>query len=201
MRSLPVKQRPRIHLLQAGGVVFAACFILTQPVAAGLAHEIIELVGLGLVILCIAGRAWSILYVGSNKNQKLITTGPYSITRNPLYLFSTLGAVGVGLMFGSITTTIGLGLLAYGILVVTANKEAAHLRMAFGSRYEAYAHRTPFFWPKPSLFRDTPEVVFSPKALKRTVTDGLMLLLFFPLSETIEQLQIDGTLPILMRVF
>jgi hypothetical protein len=166
----------------------------------GLTHEVIELVGLGLAIV-FAGRAWSILYIGSNKNRELITTGPYSIARNPLYLFSTIGAVGIGLMFGSVAAAIGLGLLTYAVFVVTANKEAEYLRTIFGSRYDAYARQTPFFWPKMSRYRDAPEVAFSPQALKRTLTDGVLLLLTFPAIEAIEHLQTDGTLPILMRVF
>ena len=115
MRLMPVNQRARIHLLQAGCVVLAAAFMLTQPVFVGRAHELIEMTGIGLVIICIAGRMWSCLYIGSRKNRELVTTGPYSITRNPLYLFSTIGAAGIGLMFGSIAATLGLGLLAYGI--------------------------------------------------------------------------------------
>jgi protein-S-isoprenylcysteine O-methyltransferase Ste14 len=198
---MPVNQRARIHLLQAGGVVLAAAIMLTQPLFVGRAHELIEMTGVGLVIICIGGRLWSSLYIGSRKNRELVTTGPYSISRNPLYLFSTIGAAGIGLMFGSIAATLGLGLLAYGIFVVTANKEASHLQTIFGSRYDAYARRTPLFWPKPSLYRDTSEVEFAPKALKRTFVDGLIFLAVFPAIEAIEHLQADGILPILLRVF
>jgi protein-S-isoprenylcysteine O-methyltransferase Ste14 len=198
---MPVNQRARIHLLQAGCVVLAAAFMLTQPVLVGRAHELIEMTGIGLVIICIAGRMWSCLYIGSRKNRELVTTGPYSITRNPLYLFSTIGAAGIGLMFGSIAATLGLGLLAYGIFVVTANKEASHLQAIFGSQYDAYARQTPLFWPKPSLYRDKAEVGFSPKALRRTFVDGLLFLAVFPVMEAIEHLQADGVLPIMLRVF
>ena len=145
MRSLPVKQRPRIHLLQAGGVLIATAILLTQPLLAGQTHEFIEMAGLGLVLVCIAGRMWSALYIGSKKNRELVTAGPYSITRNPLYLFSTVGAVGVGLMFGSVAAALGLGLVAYFILIATANKESEHLRTLFGPRYEDYASATPLF--------------------------------------------------------
>ncbi|MEX2166820.1 MAG: isoprenylcysteine carboxylmethyltransferase family protein [Methyloceanibacter sp.] len=200
MRVLPVKQRTRIHAFQAGGILLATVFLLTQPVLVGQAHELLEMTGLGLVAICVAGRVWSSLYIGSRKNRVLVTSGPYSITRNPLYLFSTIGAVGIGLIFGSIAAALGLGLLAYGVFMVTATKEAEHLSAIFGSRYDAYARQTPLFWPNVFHYRDLPEVAFSPKALRRTFVDGLLFLAAFPAIEAIEHLQTDGTLPILMRV-
>ena len=200
MRSLPVRQRPRIHLLQAGGVLLTAAILFTQALLAGHAHEFIELAGLGLVVVCIAGRMWSAVYIGSKKNRELVTAGPYSITRNPLYLFSTVGAVGVGLMFGSVAAALGLGLVVYFILIATANKESEHLRTLFGARYEDFARVTPLFWPNVVLYRDVPELVFSPDALRRTFADGLLFLAAFPAVEAIEHLHESGVLPTLTRV-
>jgi protein-S-isoprenylcysteine O-methyltransferase Ste14 len=200
MSFSPVHQRTRIHVLQAAGVLIAAAILLTQPMITGPIHEFVELTGIALVILCIAGRVWSSLYIGSKKNRELVTAGPYSITRNPLYLFSTIGAVGIGMMFGSVVASVGLGLLAYGVLITTAHREAEDLRTIFGARYEAYARETPLFWPKLSLYRDTEEIAFSPKALRRTFVDGLLFLAAFPIIEAIEHLQADGFLPVLARI-
>jgi protein-S-isoprenylcysteine O-methyltransferase Ste14 len=200
MSFSPVHQRTRIHVLQAAGALIAAAILLTQPLLTGAVHEFVELAGIGLVILCIAGRVWSSLYIGSKKNRELVTAGPYSITRNPLYLFSTVGAVGIGMMFGSLVASVVLGLLAYGVLITTAHREAEDLGKIFGSRYAAYSSETPLFWPKLSLYRDTDEIAFSPKALRRTFIDGLLFLAAFPLIEAVEHLQTDGVLPILARI-
>ena len=200
MTSLPVHQRTRIHVLQAAGVFIASAILLTQPLVTGPVHQFVELTGVALVILCIAGRVWSSLYIGAKKNRELVTSGPYSITRNPLYLFSTIGAVGIGLMFGSVVAAAGLGLVAHGVLVGTAKREAEHLRTIFGPRYEAYSRETPLFWPKLSLYRDPEEIAFSPKALRRTFVDGLLFLAAFPIIEGVEHLQADGVLPILARI-
>ncbi len=55
------------------------------------------LVGCVLVGAATVGRLWCALYIAGYKTDKLITSGPYSMCRNPLYFFSLLGGVGVGL--------------------------------------------------------------------------------------------------------
>nr|WP_274709177.1 isoprenylcysteine carboxylmethyltransferase family protein [Nitratireductor luteus] len=156
--------------------------------------------GLGLILVCVGGRMWSILYVGSRKNRQLVTAGPYSMTRNPLYLFSTIGAAGVGLIYGSVIAALLLGLLAFTVFTITAAKESEHLRTLFGAEYASYAASTPMFWPKLSQYRELPEAVFSPTALKRTFLDGLFFVAAFPALEGIEHLQHTGFLPTIMRM-
>ncbi len=201
MKITPVDQRTRIRILQAGGLVLASLMLLAHPLIGGEAHEAIELAGVALVLVCIAGRMWSILYIGSRKNRDLVTGGPYSMTRNPLYFFSTLGAAGVGLMLGSFVAAGVLGLAAWLVLGITAAREADYLRSLFADRYDDYAHRTPMFWPAPSLYREPEEGVFSPAALRRTFLDGVLFLLAFPLIEMVEHLQEAGRLPVLYTLF
>ena len=200
MRLEPVRQRTRIHTIQAGALAAVPIFFLAQPAWQGTAHEFIEIAGIVLVFACIVGRMWSILYVGSKKNKELVTSGPYSMTRNPLYFFSCIGAVGVGLMYGSVVVALALGLIAYGVLAATAAKEADYLRTMFGPAYEAYSRRTPIFWPKSQLYEDAQEVYFSPKALRKTLLDGILFLAAFPIIETLEYLHASGTLPILFHL-
>jgi protein-S-isoprenylcysteine O-methyltransferase Ste14 len=88
MTTQRLRQRPRIHLFQAGSVLVLATVLLTQPMLTGRIHEFLEMAGVSLALLCVAGRMWSSLYIGSRKNRELVTAGPYSITRNPLYFFS-----------------------------------------------------------------------------------------------------------------
>ncbi|HEY9212134.1 MAG TPA: isoprenylcysteine carboxylmethyltransferase family protein, partial [Ancylobacter sp.] len=46
--------------------------------------------GLCLIMAAVIGRLWATLYIGGRKNASLVTAGPYSITRNPLYCFSII---------------------------------------------------------------------------------------------------------------
>lgn len=198
MSDLPVNQRKRIRILQLGGLLLLAPLLFLQP---ALASEAVRALGITLVLFCVAGRMWSVLYVGSRKNVELVTAGPYSMTRNPLYFFSTLGAVGIGLCIGSVVVAFALGLAVYLVLRATAAREAGYLGKLFGSSYEGYARRTPMFWPNPSLYSENAEVTFSPKALRRTFLDGLVFLCAIPLIRAVELLQAEGYLPILVRLF
>lgn len=200
MQTLPINQRTRIRLLQAGGVLLAALALFAAPAIGDEAHETIELAGVGLVLACIAGRMWSILYIGARKNSDLVTAGPYSMTRNPLYFFSTVGMAGIGLMLGSFVMAAALAVVAWLALGYTASREAGYLRALFGTAYDDYARVTPMFWPKPSLYREPQQASFSPQALRRTFLDGLLFLLVFPLVELVEHAQAAGYLPVLLTL-
>lgn len=201
MRTVPVNQRLRIRALQAGAVLVAILVLFVRPVIGGVAHEVIQMVGLALVLVCVGGRLWSILYIGARKNAELVTGGPYSMMRNPLYFFSTVGAVGVGLMLGSFIVTAVLALGAYFVLGATARGEADYLRSMFGQTFDDYARDTPMFWPRPSLYREPKQASFSPQALRRNFLDGLYFLLLYPVIELIQYAQEAGHLPVLFTLF
>ncbi|WP_442581577.1 methyltransferase family protein [Mesorhizobium sp. ASY16-5R] len=201
MTHPPANQKNRIRLLQAGALLSTAPILVAAPAFSGDGSDTIEKIGVALVLLCVVGRMWSILYIGSRKNRDLVTVGPYSMTRNPLYFFSVVGAMGIGLFIGSLVVTLVLGLAAYLVLVVTAGKEARHLETLFGDRYRSYASRTPVFWPRPSLYREPDEVAFSPSALRRTFLDGLLFISALPAVEMMEYLKENaGYLPMLFNL-
>lgn len=157
--------------------------------------ETFEVLGFLGLFVCVLGRLWSILYSGNRKNRELVTSGPYSVTRNPLYLFSVVGAFSIGLLFGSVVLSI---LVGGGTLVVfwqVAKGEARHLRQLFGTAYDAYAAVTPLFWPDFRLYREAPSPVFSPSALRRTVMDTAWFLVAIPAVELIEFLRNVGVMP------
>jgi protein-S-isoprenylcysteine O-methyltransferase Ste14 len=205
-RKPPAKafnQKKRLLVVQVGALLAAASLLFVEPAlresTAG--HEIVETVGFAFVLACVGGRLWSILYVGGRKNSELVSVGPFSVTRNPLYFFSTMGAVGTGLMFGSIFVAMALGVMSFIIFRVTALKEAEFLAGKFGATYQAYALRTPRFWPNPFLYRDQTEWNFSPAALKRTFFDGLYFLALFPVIEFLEHLRAVGILPAFFAIY
>ena len=85
-------------IIAAIGIAVVAVTASAAPSGAAV-HELIEWIGIVLIVICILGRTWSSLYIGGRKIDEFVQTGPYSIMRNPLYFFSCVGAVGVGMQF------------------------------------------------------------------------------------------------------
>lgn len=198
----PFVQRKRIRVIQIGALLVVSLVLFSQPKFNGpVTHEIVETIGFGFILACVFGRLWSILYIGGIKNRRLATKGPYSITRNPLYFFSTVGAFGIGLVIGSVIYAVLLAALSYLVFRVTARKEADYLRSQFKSEYEAYENRTPLFWPRPSLYVEGHGLEFSPNALKRTFFDALLFIALFPILEMIEYFQETGVLSVLFQAW
>lgn len=164
-------------------------------------HETYERVGLLLIVVCIVGRTWCSLYIGGRKKKELVAIGPYSIMRNPLYTFSFLGAFGVGLQFGAITTGILTFVMAWGVFSFIVMREEAFLKQQFGSSYEDYLARVPRFFPKPSLWVSLETIEVQPKLVWRTFTDALVFLISIPLLEFVEHWQEAGMIPIYFYLY
>jgi len=166
----------------------------------GAFHEGVEAFGLGAMVIAIVGRAWCSLYIGGRKKAEIVDTGPYSISRNPLYLFSYIGAFGVGAQTGSVT--MGLLFLAIAMIVFyfTVGREEAWLLDAFGEPYAAYMRRTPRFGPDFSKWKDEETLSVRPEFFLATIRDGLVMLLAIPIFEAIEKLQDMGVLKALLHL-
>ncbi|MEJ6784119.1 isoprenylcysteine carboxylmethyltransferase family protein [Aminobacter sp. Piv2-1] len=163
-------------------------------------HEVVEMLGILMIFLGVVGRLWCTLYIGGRKSDEVVTGGPYSMTRNPLYVFSTLAAAGVGAQMGSIVATIGFALLCAGAFHVVIRREERYLASEFGAEYQNYLARVPRFWPNPSLYREGDTGSFRPKLLLNTLLDGLVFLVALPVFELIDHAQITGALPVLFRL-
>jgi len=196
-------QTIRLRVVQIVVVLALLIILLSYPAWPddSVVAEMAELIGITLLFTCILGRLWSILYSGGRKNADLVMEGPYSITRNPLYLFSILGAVGIGLMFISLVLAAILGGSAALVFYVTAQGEATVLRSKFGETYDTYAHRVPFFWPNWTLYQEIQDATFNPKVLKRTFLDAMYFLAVLPLVEFIEWLRAGGMMPDLFAIY
>jgi protein-S-isoprenylcysteine O-methyltransferase Ste14 len=191
----PFFQRRRIVGLWIATTTFLILVFLARPLYAGTAlHELFENIGVIFVIAGVLGRLWSTLYIGRRKNRDLIMTGPYSMTRNPLYVSSMLAILGVSLMIGSILITAVFVPIFFFLFTHAARRESEYLRSKFGSAYDDYAARTPFFMPNPVLMKLDTEVTFRTSALTIAFRDCLFLLALIPLSELLEFLHNEGYL-------
>jgi protein-S-isoprenylcysteine O-methyltransferase Ste14 len=163
-------------------------------------HERVEVIGLVAIVLSIVGRAWCSLYIGGRKKSEIVDRGPYSITRNPLYVFSYIGAFGIGAQSGSATIGFAFVLAAMVVFYMTVKREEAFLEREFGAVYAAYKARTPRFWPRFSLWRDEEQLSIRPALFVTTILDGLIFLLAIPVFELIDVGQASGWLQVMAHL-
>lgn len=187
----------RINLLRLSFVIAVPLLLFSKSAwdTGSWLSETVDMIGLFLIITAVLGRFWAIIYIGGRKSNLVFQDGPYSIARHPLYLFSTIGTVGFGLMMGSVVLTILLAGITFLILNATAEKEEHFLRETFGGDYDEYAARVPRIIPKFSLFKTEKTSTFSIAALRNNMFDSLVFLGFIPLSEALEALKRLDVLP------
>jgi protein-S-isoprenylcysteine O-methyltransferase Ste14 len=178
------------------GVVIFAVTNSRYP-SGGTIHEMIEWIGIVLIVVCILGRTWASLYIGGRKIDELVTIGPYSTMRNPLYFFTFLGAAGVGAQIGSIVVALACGLIAYVVFHIVVLQEEKLLVERYGDAYKAYMARVPRFFPNPALWKDEPTLTIRPPRVLMTFADALVFLLAVPMAEGFEHLQDIGVFPVL----
>ncbi len=81
------------------------------------------------------------------KDEELATTGPYAVTRNPLYFGSAFLAAGFIIAGDSLWAGLIVGLYFAVFYYAVIRNEEADLRKRFGAAFDAYAARTPLFFP------------------------------------------------------
>ncbi|UXN07928.1 methyltransferase family protein [Bartonella sp. HY761] len=180
-------------------LIFALLFIRSSWY--GHMHEYIEAFGLSFIVFAIIGRLWCTLYIGGRKSAEIVAIGPYSMSRNPLYVFSTIGAIGIGAQTGSLILALVMGLLCYLAFLRVILVEEKFLQGNFGAPYQQYCQKVPRFFPKFSLFQDAIELTVKPDRLYRTFGDGLVFFIAYPVFEFIEYLQDSQILPVLFYMY
>ena len=196
-------QRKRKQVVRAGIALWVLLLLVTESrwrVPAPHLYALIEKVGLALILVCIVGRTWCTLYIGGHKKRELVTEGPYSVVRNPLYFFTSIGAVGIGAQSGSVVIALLAAAASLGTFYAVVRREETFLAEAFPADFAAYAARVPRFWPRFSAWREAGELLVKPHLVRRTFLDACLFLLAVPLTDLIEWLQTLGYLPILLRL-
>jgi protein-S-isoprenylcysteine O-methyltransferase Ste14 len=188
-------------LLTAALALVAALVLVQSPWRESpKVHESLEWIGIGLIAICIVGRTWCTLYIGGRKNAVVVDRGPYSVTRNPLYIFSLLGAAGVGAQSGSLVLTLLVPAIVWLVFRAVVAREEKHLLERLGEPYRDYVARVPRFLPRFLLWRNAEYLEIQPNQVVRTFIDACFFLAAIPLAEVFEWLQETGVIPVLLRL-
>ncbi|MBN9589301.1 MAG: hypothetical protein BGN85_10030 [Alphaproteobacteria bacterium 64-11] len=120
-------------------------FAVHDPVA-GLIGAALVLPGIGLAI-------WARLVIGRNwghpmthrENPELVTTGPYSVIRHPIYTGVLTAMLGTAIAIHHILFLILLVLA--GFFIFSARQEEKRMTLIFPTLYPAYTDRTKMLLP------------------------------------------------------
>jgi protein-S-isoprenylcysteine O-methyltransferase Ste14 len=128
------KNRTQLSLVL--GLVFLA---LARPTPGAL------FLGLLLIVPGESLRIWSSGHI--HKNQVLTVTGPYSLTRNPLYLGSFILGTGFIICMGDIWLAVLFLLFFVVVYWITIRWEENKLSRKFPKEWEEYKGKVPRFFP------------------------------------------------------
>ncbi len=168
---------------------------------AGLTDKLLAMLGYVLLLVGCAGRIWCALYIAGRKNKVLVDRGPYSLTRNPLYLFSCLAFIGAGLSFESITLAALFGLVFFATHWPTIHAEENHLRSLFGAGFDEYAARVPRFLPRFTGYQGSELLEIRPRIFTRTLFEASLIPLVYLAAQAIERGHEIGVLPTLVHLY
>ncbi|HON07369.1 MAG TPA: methyltransferase [Verrucomicrobiota bacterium] len=162
---------------------------------AGVLDIAMELVSIILIFIGVSGRLWSTLFISGYKTTNLITVGPYSICRNPLYFFSFIAIIGIA-METEMITIILMVLLGFAIFYPSVIlKEEKLLLQLHGKDFEEYCKRVPRFFPNFKLYTEPDKYVFETRLYRKAFFDSMWFILAYPLMEIIEKLHEHNILP------
>lgn len=114
------------------------------------------LAGLVLVILGEFFRLWGISYAGGETRTRkagasaLVTQGPFSYVRNPLYVGNIIIYTGIAIMANSLTPYLQVVILLFGCFqyyYIVTEEEEPKLRELFKETYEDYFRSVKRFLP------------------------------------------------------
>jgi hypothetical protein len=113
--------------------------------------------------------------------------------RNPLYVFSCIGAIGLRLAVENPVLALVLGLSFAAFYPSAVKHEVARLAMLHGAAFKDYCHRTPRWIPDFSLYREPETITVSPARIRAGILDAWFLWAFF-LWEAAEEFRQAGFL-------
>jgi protein-S-isoprenylcysteine O-methyltransferase Ste14 len=178
-------------------IVIAACaaLLIMTPLSwqgNGLLAQALDALGFVLVVVAAFGRIWSSLYISGYKEDRIVAEGPYAIVRNPLYVFSFLGALGLGLATKHVSILIVIAAafaLYYPLVVLT---EECNLQRKFGQAFWDYASRTPRFFPRRFQLVEPDVYPVRPRHVRRSLQQIILFFCFFLLLHLVVVFQQSG---------
>lgn len=131
MELAPLLARWRVPL---GFVTAAVTLAFAEPTWRSL--------GVGAVVAAFGEgiRIWAAGHL--EKSREVTRSGPYRFVRHPLYVGSSVMAVGIVLAAGSVVVAVVAAIYMIATITAAVRTEEAFLRRAFGETYDKYRSST-----------------------------------------------------------
>ena len=162
--STRLPQRGTDHRLGVVVIAFTGTFsaIAASFLPGGGRHDLLVLPADVLATLGLAYSVWGLAYLRRSfsiipEARRLVTGGPYGLSRHPVYLGEITTAIGVNLATAGWPGALAV---AYFITaeILRMRWEEGVLSKAFPDAYPAYAARVPRFFPNPFKSPRTPRL-------------------------------------------
>ena len=158
-------------------------------------------IGIVLVGIASLGRMWCSLYIAGYKDHKLVTDGPYSLCRNPLYFFSMIGLFGIGCTTKTLTFPLVFIVLFALYYPFVIKSEEKRLKKLFGAAFEDYTRRIPPFFPRFSTFSEPEQYVVRPAVYRLHILSALWFVWLVGVLEVIAGLKEMGVLTTFWSIY
>jgi protein-S-isoprenylcysteine O-methyltransferase Ste14 len=148
----------------------------------------ISIFGFIMVLIGSFGRIWASIYIEGNKTRKLITEGPFSMVRNPLYFFSLLIMIGFCLALKSIYLGISLLIIFIFFHFPTILNEESKLKMIHKDEFKKYMDSTPRLFPNPFIYNipNSDEILsVKIKKINRNLIQVIIIILLYTLIDVL----------------
>jgi len=131
--------------LGIGGGVLIATHLLWAAIPAG--RLVLFVAGIGLMVLGLGLRAWSVIVLGRNftvyvqvrDEQPVVDSGPYRLLRHPSYTALLLVCLGIGLALGNWLALVAVVVLPTVAILLRIRVEERALLAGIGEPYRRFA--------------------------------------------------------------
>lgn len=190
--------RKRIWLSRVISLAILVALFISQNIWSQLAPvfgELLSLVGIILIGVAVIGRVWCGSFICGFKNTTLVMTGPYSACRNPLYFFSFIGAIGIGLTTQTLTIPAIISVIFWVYYLPVMRTEEKKLLGIHGAEFEKYCARVPRFFPSFKNFSSPLEYTVSTKYFESCLKEVVWFVIAAGIIDFIEELHVLHYLP------
>ena len=198
-------EKHRNSITWIGGItLFIVIFFSNAPDRGSSLYEATKMTGYAFITLAILGTIWCAMYIAGRKNVELVQDGPYSICRNPSYMFSFIGLVGVLIGAHNLSLLV-VAPLYWGYYLFMIRCEEKRLSRFFKGEFTGYCSRVHRFLPDPRKYwsRDVIEVN-SYLVLRAIIRSGFFMwvLLLLEILEHLKTIEVNGKglIPTLWRM-